>query len=244
MNKLCMGGGGRYVDRTAVAAVKTPVGTNSWHPVSHVEVIDAVTDVVKAHKWTIIEEQYGLAREGQKLFGIMRINKSNSPDWSRCIGIRNSHDKSFSVGLSAGISVMVCSNLAFGGTTVLKRRHTSRIELCGLVDRAVEELENEFLILETVCEDLKVQYLKNDDQARAAIVRAAEFGAINSSDIVSVFKEFKQPRHEEFSEPTRWSLLNAMTETVKKYTPQRVDSSYIALNRAFGLDGNRPRLWM
>lgn len=204
----------------------------------------SVTDVVKAHKWTIIEEQFGLAREGQKLFGVMRINKSSSADWSRCIGIRNSHDKSFSVGLSAGINVMVCSNMAFGGTTVLKRRHTSRIELCELVDRAVDELENEFLILETVCEDLKIQYLKNDDQARAAIVRAAEFGAINSSDIVPVFKEFKHPRHEEFSEPTRWSLLNAMTETVKKYTPQRVDASYIALNKAFGLDGNRPLLWM
>ncbi len=27
------------------------------------------------------------------------------------------------------------------------------------------------------------------------------------------------------------------TEIVKKYTPQRVDHSYLALNRAFGLDG-------
>ena len=26
-------------------------------------------------------------------------------------------------------------------------------------------------------------------------------------------------------------------------TPQRVDYSYAALNRAFGLDGNRPELW-
>ena len=61
-------------------------------------------------------------------------------------------------------------------------------------------------------------YLKNDDEARSRIVRAAELGAINSSDIVPVFKEFKDPRHEEFSEPTRYSLLNAFTETIKKYT--------------------------
>jgi len=32
-------------------------------------------------------------------------------------------------------------------------------------------------------------------------------------------------------------LMNALTETVKKYSPQRVDHSYLALNRAFGLDG-------
>ena len=239
---LCMSGGGQIVDRQTVALVDTPIGTESWKPVPHIEVIDAVTEVVKAHHWTITEEQFGLAHEGQKLFGIMKINKSSSTDWVRCIGLRNSHDKSFSVGLSAGISVMVCSNMAFGGTTIIKRRHTSRIELAQLVDVAVNELENEFLMLEKVCEEMKVLYL-NDDEARSRIVRAAEIGAINSSDIVPVFREFKQPQHEEFTEPTRWSLLNAFTETIKKYTPQRVDYSYSALNRAFGLDGRRAELW-
>ena len=245
MSNLCMGGGGHFADRSEVALVKTPTGTDSWKPVPHIEVIEAVTEVVKAHHWQITEEQFGLAREGQKLFGVMKINKSSSSssDWVRCIGLRNSHDKSFSVGLSAGISVMVCSNMAFGGTTVIKRRHTSKMELAQLVDVAVNELENEFLILETVCEDLKVQYIKNDDEARCKIVRTAEIGAINSSDIVPVFREFKHPRHDEFSEPTRWNLLNAFTETIKKYTPQRVDCSYSALNRAFGLDGSRPELW-
>ena len=86
-------------------------------------------------------------------------------------------------------------------------------------------------------------YLDNDDEVRSRIVRAAELGAINSSDIVPVYKEFKNPSHEEFAEPTRWSLLNAFTETVRKYTPQRVDVSYAALNSCFGLDGKIPLLW-
>ena len=197
---LCMSGGGQIVDRQTVALVDTPIGTESWKPVPHIEVIEAVTQVVKAHKWEITEEQFGLARDGQKLFGVMKINKTSSMDWTRCIGLRNSHDKSFSVGLTAGISVMVCSNMAFGGTTIIKRRHTSRIELAQLVDVAVNELENEFLMLEKVCEEMKVLYLNDDDEARSRIVRAAEIGAINSSDIVPVFREFKQPQHEEFSD--------------------------------------------
>jgi len=234
--------GDKFVGREEIAQVKTPACTSTWHPVPHINVIEAVDDVIQAHGWTILQEQYGLAREGQKMFGVIRINKSNSPEWSRCIGIRNSHDQSFAVGLSAGISVMVCSNLAFGGTTVIKRRHTSRIELSALVDVAMGELENEFLTLETVCEELKFKYIKDDD-ARAAIVKAAECNAINSSDIVPVFQEFKKPRHEEFAEPTRWALLNAFTETVKKYTPGRVDMAYRKLTDCFGLDGNRPMLW-
>ena len=133
--------------------------------------------------------------------------------------------------------------MAFGGTTVIKRRHTSGIVLSELIDRAVASLEDDFLTTETVCEDLKDVYLKDDDEARSSIVRAAELGVINSSDILPVYREFKSPSHAEFKEPTRWSLLNAFTETVKKYSPQRVDHSYLALNRAFGLDGRPAALF-
>ena len=233
---------GKYVGRDEIAAIPTPVGTISWKPVPHLDVIDAVTEVVKAKNWQIIDEQYGLAREGQRMFGVMRINRTSSPDWSRCIGIRNSHDQSLSVGLAAGISVTCCSNLAFGGAMVLKRRHTSRIELGNLVVEAVDELEMEFLNLETVSEDLKLHEVKADE-ARAVIVRAAEVGAVNSCDIVPIFREFQKPRHEEFAEPTRWSLLNAFTEHAKKYSPGRADVCYRGLTRLFGLDGNRPELW-
>ena len=233
---------GKYVGREEIANVPTPTGTASWHPVAHADVIDAVTEAVKAHDWQILDEQYGLARDGQRMFGVMRINRTSSPEWSRCIGIRNSHDQSLAVGLAAGISVMCCSNLAFGGAMVLHRRHTRRIELGDLVVEAVEELEMEFLNLETVSEDLKLHEV-SADEARAVIVRAAEVNAINSCDIVPIFREFQKPCHEEFAEPTRWSLLNAFTEHAKKYSPGRADICYRGLTRLFGLDGNRPELW-
>ena len=233
---------GKYVGRNEIATVPTPEGTASWKPVPHMDVIDAVTEAVKSKNWQILDEQYGLAREGQRMFGVMRINNSSSPEWSRCIGIRNSHDQSLSVGLAAGISVMCCSNLAFGGAMVLKRRHTSRIELGDLVLTAVDELEMEFLNLETVSEDLKLHNVRADE-ARAVIVRAAEAGAVNRSDIVPIFREFQNTCHEEFTEPTRWSLLNAFTEHAKKYSAGRADVCYRGLTRLFGLDGNRSELW-
>ena len=144
---------GKFVGRDEIALVPTPEATASWKPVPHSDVIDAVTEVVKAHNWQILEEQYGLARDGQRMFGVMRINRTSSTEWSRCIGIRNSHDRTLALGLSAGLSVRVCSNLMFGGSTILKRRHTSRIELNGLVLEAVNSLELEFLTLENVAEE-------------------------------------------------------------------------------------------
>ena len=234
---------GKFVSREEVARIDTPSSTNTWRPVPHIDVIEAVTEVISAHRWNIESERFGLASEGQKMFGVMEIARSSSPEWHRCIGIRNSHDKSFAVGLSAGIVVCVCTNMAFGGTTVIKRRHTSGIDLAELIDRAVASLEDDFLTTETVCEDLKDVYLKDDDEARSSIVRAAELGVINSCDILPAYREFKNPSHEEFQEPTRWSLMNALTETIEKYSPQRVDHSYLALNRAFGLDGREAAIF-
>ena len=234
---------GKYVSREEVACIDTPNSTDTWRPVPHIDVIEAVTEVVRAHHWDIESERFGLASEGQKMFGVMEIARSSSPQWHRCIGIRNSHDKSLAVGLSAGIVVLVCSNLAFGGTRLINRKHTSRIDPNELIARAVASLEDDFLTTETRCEDLKDEYLKNDDETRSCIVRAAELGVINSSDILPVYREFKSPSYAEFKEPTRWSLLNAFTETVKKYPTQRVDHSYLALNRAFGLDGRPAALF-
>ena len=233
---------GKFVGRDEIAMVPTPTATASWKPVPHCEVIDAVTDVVKAHNWQILDEQYGLARDGQRMFGFMRINRTSSTEWSRCIGIRNSHDRTLAVGLAAGLSVICCSNLCLGGSMVLKRRHTSRIELNSLVLEAVNALELEFLTLENVAEELKIDEL-NDDEVRASLVVAAEHQAIPSCDILSVWKEFKHPQHEEFAEPTRWSLLNAFTETAKKYSPARADLCYRGLTRLFGLDGREAILW-
>ena len=234
---------GKYVSKDEVARVDTPRSTSTWRPVPHIDVIEAVTEVIRAHNWNIESEMFGLASEGQKMFGVMEISRSSSPEWHRCIGLRNSHDKSLAVGLSAGIVVLVCSNLAFGGGRVINRKHTSRIDLSELIDRAVASLEDDFLTTESVCEDLKDVYLRDDDEARSCIVRAAELGVINSCDIIPTLREFKQPSHEEFREPTRWSLMNALTETIKKYSPQRVDHSYIALNRAFGLDGRKAAIF-
>ena len=103
---------GKYVSRDEIARIDTPSSTASWKPVPHIDVIEAVAEVVNVHKWDIEDERFGLASEGQKMFGVLEISRSSSPQWHRCIGIRNSHDKSLAVGLSAGIVVL---NVPFVG---------------------------------------------------------------------------------------------------------------------------------
>ena len=76
---LSMSGGGNYVDRHTVALVPTPSGTDSWKPVPHMEVIDAVTEVVKAHNWQILDENFGLAREVRRCSELCGSTKPTAP---------------------------------------------------------------------------------------------------------------------------------------------------------------------
>ena len=63
---------GKFVSRDEVALVPPPGGTESWKPVPHMEVIEAVTDVVKAHNWQILDENFGLTREPKKKLLVLK----------------------------------------------------------------------------------------------------------------------------------------------------------------------------
>src|SRR5258706_11264685 len=59
------------------------------------------------------------------------------------MGLRNSHDKSFPIGIAFGSRVFVCDNLSFIGDQVIKRKHTvkAKRELPGLVTEIVQPLQ-------------------------------------------------------------------------------------------------------
>ncbi|MDY0176501.1 MAG: DUF932 domain-containing protein [Lentisphaeria bacterium] len=238
---LIIGTNENYVDRQQLAMVQTPEATSTWLPVPHMQLIESVEKNVYRHGWRIASEQFGLSRDGQRLFGVMAVANADNRQWTRTIGLRNSHDKSLCVGISAGVNVLVCSNLAFGGTEVLQRRHTSGIDVDLLVEDGMRSLADGFLNLELALKRLQNIWL-SEDQARRLIVRIAEADAIPSCDILPVFREFQQPRHAEFENPSCWSLLNAITELSHKYAPARADKCHRRLTRLFGLDGEKPQL--
>jgi hypothetical protein len=70
----------------------------------------------------------GLFHDGARYIGLLEItNGSSYPDYSRVLGIRNSHDKRFPAGLVPGSQVMVCDNLAFSGDIQVAWKHTGMI---------------------------------------------------------------------------------------------------------------------
>ena len=226
----------RFVGRNALGTIPTPPRTYSWRPVPHLEVVKAVESAILDRNLRIVDERFGLSREGLKMFGVITLASQGNPEWTRCIGVRNSHDQSFAAGICCGVSVLVCSNLCFGGEFVFKRRHTSGIDVDAMASQTLDAVSDGFLTLEERIMELKDATV-TDDEARLFIMRAAETGTIPSCDILPVYAEFKRPRHEEFAEPTQWALLNSFTEISHKYPPAKSDRFHRRLTTLFRLDG-------
>src|SRR5215469_11826375 len=132
--------GARAVTREAVRLVPTPDSTPSWTPIPHIELIEQVESALKTNGLTIVEQAYALSKEGQRYFGMLQIrNGASNQDYGWVLGLRNTHDQSYSAGIVAGAGVFVCDNLSFSGEVSIFRKHTVFIkrDLPHVTNRAI-----------------------------------------------------------------------------------------------------------
>jgi len=102
--------------------------TKTFHPVHHKNVIKAVKEAIGVVGMDIVKSEYVLAQNGQRMFGVYDLSQGTSElSWS--IGIRNSMNKSMSLGITAGTKVFICENLCFSGEFLAFRRHTSGLDI-------------------------------------------------------------------------------------------------------------------
>ncbi|MBP5638291.1 MAG: hypothetical protein J6X55_02360 [Victivallales bacterium] len=77
----------KFVDRETLALVPTPEPTQTWRPVPHIAVVDAVESAISRRGMLIESERFGLARDQKKMFGVITLANRSIPEWTRCVGI-------------------------------------------------------------------------------------------------------------------------------------------------------------
>ena len=244
-----MHAGAEEVTREMVDMVATPARTDTWTPIPHSDLIDMVIGNITNYGMQVTEEQHGLYKDGDRYFGVFKLAQAEPdfekpvvtdveivpPDWSMCLGLRNSHDKSFPANLLGGSWVFVCDNLSFSGEIKITRRHTRYImrDIPNLVSRAVATLVNKRGAIEQRIEAYKETPLV-DAEAHDLLVRALDARAITTTQLPKVLHEWRNPRHPEFEPRSVWSLSNGVTEVLKA-APTQLPARTMALNGV--LDG-------
>lgn len=209
--------GGSHATREQLSAIKTPEATQTWRPIPHTELISQVESAMGKKNMRIVNETYGLAHDGARMFGILQIaNCKDTPDYSFVVGLRNSHDKSIPAGFCVGSGVFVCDNLAFSSEVVFGRRHTVYImdDLPVLIDTAIGKLSEKW-----DSQGNRIAKYKETEidlpRAKQLVIDAAHDEVFPRSRVMDVYEEFVTPKHPEFQDRNVWSFFNAVTEVLK-----------------------------
>src|SRR6266849_101151 len=102
--------GAEYIDREGLKALETPEPTESWTPIPHYDLVQALEGQLKARGINIVKEQFAVQKA--KLFGVLDTNYQVTEEGGAAIGIRTANDKSLALQLAICYRVFVCDNMS------------------------------------------------------------------------------------------------------------------------------------
>ena len=218
-----------------LASVPVPDPTESYHPVPYGRFVEEVELHLPRFGFKIQSSAFALAREGAQMFGVLTCtNGHGAGDYALAIGVRNSYDRSLSVGLVAGTRVFCCDNLAFSGEVKMSRKHTVHVfrDLPDLIYRMLSQVSS---MRERI--DGEVVAMKRHElpltQAHHLMVEAIRANVLPASRLPKVMEAWEEPRYEEFAPRTAWSLFNAFTEVQKGACPRAQMEGSLRLSSLF-----------
>lgn len=238
------------VTRKQLASLLPVVPTETFKPVSHIELIETLEKTLKRRGVRINREEFALRHDGSRLFGVFDLDYEGVSGSCASMGLRTANDKSMSIQICAGLRVFVCDNMCFNSDMVaLKRKHTSGLNLFQELEEAVNKYERHFFKLKYEVENLKGRTI-SDDQAKAMIYDVVfKHKAISPRFGEAVGDEYFNPRHAAFTPRTAWSLHNAFTEVVKQIKAKEGASALNLqmeasqeIGKYFGLVSGKPAL--
>lgn len=227
--------GGWGATKADLASVPVPDPTASYHPVPYNRFVEEVELHVPRFGLTIRSEQFALAREGNQVFGVLTCtNGHNAGDYALAIGLRNSYDRSISVGLVAGTRVFCCDNLAFSGEATVSRKHTAHVfrDLPDLIYRMLSHVAVLKARTDEEIARMKVFPL-TPERAHHVMVEAVKANVLPVSRLPKVIEAWEEAKHEEFKPRTAWSLFNAFTEVSKDGAPRQQMEGSLRLSSLF-----------
>jgi hypothetical protein len=208
------------IGRTELAQISVPEATRTHRPVPHHEIIEALVETLSFRHIGVVNEEYAVSTDGMKMFGVLDL-ETQMEGCRFSIGIRNSHDKSLRLGLTAGLRVFVCSNMAFAGDfTPVLAKHTKSFNLIDTLSVGVDRIQRNFEPMERQVESWRRTQI-SDAQAKLIFYSAFVDGKLDApkSLLPEVHRLYFEPEYPEFSPRTMWSLSNAFSSAFKSLDP-------------------------
>lgn len=229
MDGLLLHRGGNEVTLDDLKLIETPPPTETYVPVPHYELATMARTVGQdiLRDYILVGENYGIARQGNQLFAILKFQKDPS-EMALSVAFRNSYDKSMSIGMAFGASVFCCDNLALRGDIVVMKKHTKNVwnELEQLTITQLYKSQNNFAMLLDESGRMK-ERMMGDNEAYKLLGLMYGYDVLSPGQLPVVVDQWLKPRHTEFAPRNAWSFYNAITEGLKSTAPINVMERHV-----------------
>lgn len=243
-------GTSRVVSLEELASIPAGAPLGPHHrPVPHVELVSVVKDAFDRRGYAVGREQFSVSHDGARLFGTLDLRPTTGAplvqgfEGGMAVGLRHANDQAFGLGVIAGLRVFVCDNLAFsGGERLLRRKHTTGLDLVAEVERGLERTLHSYDGLMRLVEELRSTEL-SDSAAKLLIynialdgrvVAPSQLGKVHAwyFDPASVASDEDRERGLSDVEPrSAWAVMNAVTRVARAYPDARQQECGAALTR-------------
>jgi hypothetical protein len=209
------------ISREDLALIPAPLATETHKPIPHIGIVEALTESLAFRHLQVVRDEYAVSPDGMRMFGVMDL-ATEDEQFRFAIGLRNSNDKSMRLGLTAGMRVFVCDNMAFRGDfTPVLAKHSKSLELQDVITLGVDRIQRGFEPLRQMVHSW--QHLRiSDDEAKVVIYDAFFTASLAPKHLLPfVHRGYFNPTYREFAPRTLWSLNNAFTSAFKDLNPVR-----------------------
>ncbi len=209
--------GGVPATREQLAEFPVPAQTDTYHPVPHLDLVEKIDGIARdlLHR-DLVRESFGVNKDGKQLFGVLTYKNGEDEEMGLSIGIRNSYDKSMSIGVVMGGRVFVCDNLVLSGEIRIVRKHTAGVWQA-VEDMTISTLYKHRPVWAALQEN--VAQMKGLPLAQEAgyelLGRLIGHGVLSPRQIPIVYREWDKPAIELFKERNVWSLYNSVNQALK-----------------------------
>lgn len=219
---------GANSSRAALRRIALPKRTNvsdRWAGIQHGALADTVVRGVEEFGMKVTAEKWALSKNSMGLFGGVDVTipqpvraKYKVPelklgtDATYALGLRHTNDGRYSLTFATGARVCICENGIMTGEFVVRRKHTTGVDLDRVVHVGIERFLQKLgeLSVNEFAGNLKKREL-DAVKADHILMEAGRDNLLPWSHIGKVAEEYGDPTFAEFKPRTAWSLYNAFT---------------------------------
>ena len=211
----------KNINEAELVKYPPPKWTDTWHPVGHDEAFKSALDSFERIGVELTDTRVDLTCGGKRMFATFEMQVIGIKRFF--VGLRNSYDKAFGLGVAAGIKLINCTNLTFNGEFLEVRRHTKGMNyemLPALVDGYLEQATGRTQVTGDWLDGLDMVELISRSAAYLT-VEAMKVNALSPRQFHQ-FNSLMEGRYKAHKELTLFGWHEALTECCNRFNLETI----------------------